>query len=53
MLASAVRLTQLILKTRDGLSAAISIAAIRAVFDYYQAELPHHVLGNLGQIGLR
>ena len=27
-----------------GSSAAISIAAIRAVFDYYQAELPHHVL---------
>lgn len=27
-----------------GSSAAISIAAIRAVFDYYQAELPHDVL---------
>ena len=27
-----------------GSSAAISIAAIRAVFDYYQADLPHHVL---------
>ena len=27
-----------------GSSAAISIAAIRAVFDYYQVELPHHVL---------
>ena len=27
-----------------GSSAAISIAAIRAVFDYYQAELPHEVL---------
>ena len=27
-----------------GSSAAISIAAIRAVFDYYQAELPHQVL---------
>ena len=27
-----------------GSSAAISIAAIRAVFDYYQAELTHHVL---------
>lgn len=27
-----------------GSSAAISIAAIRAVFDYYQADLPHDVL---------
>ena len=27
-----------------GSSAAISIAAIRAVFDYYQAELPHDIL---------
>ena len=27
-----------------GSSAAISIAAIRAVFDYYEAELPHDVL---------
>ena len=27
-----------------GSSAAISIAAIRAVFDYYQTELPHDVL---------
>ena len=27
-----------------GSSAAVSIAAIRAVFDYYQAELPHDVL---------
>ena len=27
-----------------GSSAAISISAIRAVFDYYQAELPHDVL---------
>ena len=27
-----------------GSSAAISIAAIRAVFDYYQAELPRDVL---------
>ena len=30
-----------------GSSAAISIAAIRAVFDYYQAELPRDVLGIL------
>ena len=30
-----------------GSSAAISIAAIRAVFDYYQAELPHDVLETL------
>ena len=27
-----------------GSSAAISIAAIRAVFDYYQVDLPHDVL---------
>ena len=27
-----------------GSSAAVSIAAIRADFDYYQVELPHHVL---------
>ena len=27
-----------------GSSAAISIAAIRAVFDYYQANLPHDIL---------
>ena len=27
-----------------GSSAAISIAAVRAVFDYYQAQLPHDVL---------
>ena len=27
-----------------GSSAAISIAAIRAVFDYYEAELPHDIL---------
>ena len=31
----------------NGSSAAISIAAIRAVFDYYEAELPHDVLENL------
>lgn len=30
-----------------GSSAAISIAAIRAVFDYYQADLPRDVLENL------
>ena len=30
-----------------GSSAAISIAAIRAVFDYYQAELPRYVLESL------
>ena len=34
-----------------GSSAAISIAAIRAVFDYYQADLLHHVTRNLGQSG--
>ena len=32
-----------------GSSAAISIAAIRAVFDYYQAELPDDVLEISGQ----
>ncbi len=29
-----------------GPSAAVSIAAIRAVFDYYQEELYHETLGN-------
>ena len=42
---SVAKLTLLFQKKRGmGSSAAISIAAIRAVFDYYQAELPDDVL---------